>query len=389
MARFTLPRDIYFGDGAISTLSTLTGYSRAMVITGGTAMKKAGFLDKTVLALREGGLETKVFDGVEPDPSIETVFTGAQLMRDFKPDLIVALGGGSPMDAAKAMWVFYEAPDKTFDDIKEPFSLPVLRKKAHFAAIPSTSGSASEVTAFAVITDYATKVKYPLADFEITPDIAILDTSIPQTMPPTLVAHTGMDALTHAIEAYTATARSPFSDPLALQAISDVLDALLDSYHGDRMARGKMHIAQCLAGMAFSNALLGIAHSLAHKVGALFGLPHGLCNAILLPAVVQFNARACEDRYAAIARHLGMAGGTNKQLTDSLVRRIRCLRDSLGINGCFRDNGVPESLLKQNLSFVVDGALHDPCTSSNPRPITGEQMENVLLCAYYGEDVTF
>lgn len=212
------------------------------------------------------------------------------------------------MDAAKAMWVFYEYPEKTFDDIKEPFSLPRLRTKAIFVAVPSTSGTASEVTAFSVITDYSTGIKYPLADFEITPDVAVLDTDIPQTMPKTLTAHTGMDALTHAIEAYVATARSEFSDPLALQAISSVFDNLIDSYHGDKEARGAMHIAQCLAGMAFSNALLGIAHSLAHKTGAIFHIPHGCCNAILLPSVIQFNSRVCMSRYAQIARALGLPG---------------------------------------------------------------------------------
>ena len=284
MARFTLPRDIYYGEGAISELKNLKGCKRAIVVTGGSSMKKGGFLQKVEDVCKSIGMEVKLFEGVEPDPSIETVFKGAKAMEEFQPDVIIAIGGGSPIDAAKAMWVFYEYPDKKFDDIKDPFTMPKLRTKAIFVAIPSTSGTASEVTAFSVITDYSTNIKYPLADFEITPDIAILDTDIPLTMPKKLTAHTGIDALTHAIEAYVATARSAFSDPLALQAISDIFDCLIDSYNGDKEARAKMHYAQCLAGMSFSNALLGIAHSLAHKTGAVFEIPHGCCNAILLPA---------------------------------------------------------------------------------------------------------
>ena len=329
MARFTLPRDIYYGAGAISELKVLKGHKKAMIFTGGSSMKRGGFLQKVEDVLHNIGIETQLFEGIEPDPSIETVFRGAEAMRAFEPDVIVAIGGGSPIDAAKAMWVFYEHPEKTFEDIKDPFTIPVLRNKAIFVAIPSTSGTATEVTAFSVITDYKTDIKYPLADFEITPDIAILDTDIPLTMPKKLTAHTGMDALTHAIEAYVATARSNFSDALALQAISDIYDSLVASYYGDKAAREKMHIAQCMAGMAFSNALLGIAHSLAHKTGAVFHIPHGCCNAILLPSVIEFNAKVCADHYAVIARHLGLAGNTDAQLTNALIDSIKALNKKL------------------------------------------------------------
>ena len=219
MSRFTLPRDIYYGPGALDELKVLAGHKKAMIFTGGSSMRRGGFLQKTEEVLKAAGLETALFEGIEPDPSIETVMKGAQAMREFEPDVIVAIGGGSPIDAAKAMWVFYEYPEKTFEDIKTPFTMPKLRNKAIFVAIPSTSGTASEVTAFSVITDYSSGIKYPLADFEITPDIAVLDTDIPLTMPPKLTAHTGMDALTHALEAYVATARSDFSDALALKAI--------------------------------------------------------------------------------------------------------------------------------------------------------------------------
>lgn len=389
MARFTLPRDIYYGPGAISELKNLKGHKKAFVVTGGSSMKRGGFLQKVEDTLKEAGMEVQLFEGVEPDPSIETVFKGAKAMEEFGPDLIVAIGGGSPLDAAKAMWVFYEYPEKTFDDIKDPFTMPQLRKKAIFAAIPSTSGTASEVTAFSVITDYSTLIKYPLADFEITPDIAILDTDIPLTMPKKLTAHTGMDALTHAIEAYVATARSSFSDPLAIQAISDIYDSLVDSYNGDVEARGKMHIAQCLAGMAFSNALLGIAHSLAHKTGAEFEIPHGCCNAILLPYVIQYNSKVCMDRYATIAKAIGLPGNTDKQLVNALVDSIRELNRKLNIAPTYKENGVSEEKFKEKLDFIAENAVGDPCTGSNPRPIDVENMKKVLSCAYYGEDVTF
>ena len=389
MARFTLPRDLYFGPGAMEELKNLKGYKKAFIVTGGSSMKKTGFLQKLEDILKAAGLQTRLYDGVEPDPSIERVYDGAKAMREFEPDVIVAIGGGSPMDAAKAMWVFYEYPEKTFDDIKEPFSLPRLRTKAIFVAVPSTSGTASEVTAFSVITDYSTGIKYPLADFEITPDVAVLDTDIPQTMPKTLTAHTGMDALTHAIEAYVATARSEFSDPLALQAISSVFDNLIDSYHGDKEARGAMHIAQCLAGMAFSNALLGIAHSLAHKTGAIFHIPHGCCNAILLPSVIQFNSRVCMSRYAQIARALGLPGATDKQLTDSLVEAVRAMNAKLGIAQTYQANGVSEEDFKAYCQAIAHNAVLDPCTASNPRPVSDEEMLGVLTCAYYGTDVTF
>ena len=389
MARFTLPRDIYFGAGAIEELKNLKGYKKAFIVTGGHSMRKTGFLQKLEDVLKEAGLQTRIYEGVEPDPSIERVFDGAKAMREFEPDVIVAIGGGSPMDAAKAMWVFYEYPEKTFDDIKDPFTMPKLRKKAIFVGIPSTSGTASEVTAFSVITDYSTNIKYPLADFEITPDIAVLDTDIPQAMPKTLTAHTGMDALTHAIEAYVASARSDFSDALALKAISDIFDSLLDSYNGDKEARGKMHVAQCLAGMAFSNALLGIAHSIAHKTGAVFHIPHGCCNAILLPFVIQYNSRVCMERYAQIARTLGLPGATDKQLTDSLVEAVRALNSKLSIQPTYRENGVSEENFKAHAQTIAENAVKDPCTGSNPRPTNAEEMLKVLSCAYYGEDVSF
>ncbi len=389
MARFTLPRDIYYGAGAIQALKGLKEHKKAMIFTGGHSMRRGGFLLKVASVLQGIGIETQIFEGIEPDPSIETVFRGAEAMRAFEPDVIVAVGGGSSIDAAKVMWVFYEHPEKTFDDIKKPFTIPLLRKKAIFIAIPSTSGTATEVTAFSVITDYKTNIKYPLADFEIVPDIAILDTDLPQTMPKKLTAHTGMDALTHAIEAYVAVAHSQFSDVLALQAISDVYNNLVFSYYGDKQAREKMHIAQCLAGMAFSNALLGIAHSLAHKTGAVFHIPHGCCNAILLPPVIEFNAKVCGSRYAAIARHLGLPGRTDEQLTQTLINSIKELNQKMHIAQTYKENGISEEVLKNHADAIAANAMLDPCTRSNPRQIDTEQMKQILLCAYDGTPVTF
>lgn len=389
MARFTLPRDIYFGENAMEELKCLKGYKRAFIVTGGSSMQKFGFLAKLENILKEAGLETRIFEGVEPDPSVETVYNGAAAMREFQPDVIVAIGGGSPIDAAKAMWVFYEYPEKKFDDIKDPFSLPKLRTKAIFVAIPSTSGTATEVTAFSVITDYSNLVKYPLADFEITPDIAILDASLAEKMPKKLTAHTGMDAMTHAIEAYVAAARSSFSDPLALEAISMVFDNLVDSFNGCKEARDKMHIAQCLAGMAFSNALLGITHSLAHKIGAQFDLPHGLCNAVLLPFVIEYNAKTSEKDFAAIARRLGLPGGTDKQLTQSLVKAIRALNEQVGIAPTLRANGVTDELFNKHLDFIAEQAALDPCTGANPRPAAAADLKKILQCALDGIEVTF
>ena len=303
----------------LAELKNLKG-KKAFVVVGGGSMKRFGFLEKVEDYLKEAGMEVELFEGVEPDPSVETVMKGAEAMRKFEPDWIVAMGGGSPIDAAKAMWIFYEYPDFTFEQAVIPFGLPELRQKAKFVAIPSTSGTATEVTAFSVITDYKAKIKYPLADFNITPDIAIVDPELAQTMPAKLVAHTGMDALTHAIEAYTASFRSNFSDPLAIKAIEMVKENLLKSFEGDEEARNLMHEAQCLAGMAFSNALLGIVHSMAHKVGAVFHIPHGCANAIFLPYVIQYNRTKCEDRYADIARTLKLEGNTDAELTDSLIR---------------------------------------------------------------------
>ena len=391
MQRFTLPRDLYHGKGALEALKSFEG-KKAIICVGGGSMKRFGFLDKAEAYLKEAGMEVKLFEGIEPDPSVETVMKGAAAMAEFEPDWIVAIGGGSPIDAAKAMWIKYEYPDITFEDMCKVFGIPKLRKKAHFCAISSTSGTATEVTAFSIITDYEKGIKYPIADFEITPDVAIVDPELAETMPQTLTAHTGMDALTHAIEAYVAGLHSPFSDPLAIHAIEMIFDNLKASYEGDMQARGNMHIAQCLAGMAFSNALLGIVHSLAHKTGAVFDtghIPHGCANAIYLPYVIQYNAKVCEDRFAMIARKLGLPGVTDKALTLSLIKAVEDLRASLNIVSNLKEFGVKEDEFLEKKHMIAERAVGDACTGSNPRETSVEDMEKILECIYYGKDVTF
>ncbi|MCD7855471.1 MAG: iron-containing alcohol dehydrogenase [Clostridiales bacterium] len=393
MGRFTLPRDLYYGKDALSNLKNLEG-KKAIIVTGGSSMRRGGFLAKTEEYLKEAGMEVKIFEGVEPDPSVETVMKGAEVMREFEPDWIVAIGGGSPIDAAKAMWAFYEYPDTTFETLCTPFSFPKLRQKAKFAAIPSTSGTATEVTAFSVITDYAKGVKYPLADFEITPDIAIVDPALVTTLPPKQVAYTGMDALTHAIEAYVSTLNSPFTDPLAIKAIEMVFDYLPQSYTGDMDAREQMHYAQCLAGQAFSNALLGIVHSMAHKTGAAFStghIPHGCANAIYLPYVIKYNSHEPEAlrRYADIARRVGLGGTSENSQVNALIAKIDEFNAKLNIPKTLKDFGIDEAEFKEKIANIAELAIGDACTGSNPRAITPEQMEKLFVCTYYGTEVDF
>lgn len=391
MARFTLPRDLYYGKGSLEVLKTLKG-KKAIVVVGGGSMKRFGFLDKAVSYLEDAGMEVKLFENVEPDPSVETVMRGAEAMREFEPDWIVSMGGGSPIDAAKAMWAFYEYPETTFEDLCIPFNFPELRQKAKFLAIPSTSGTATEVTAFSVITDYAKGIKYPLADFNITPDIAVVDPELAETMPAKLTAHTGMDALTHAIEAYVSTLNSPFTDPLAIQAIKMVFDYLPSSYNGDMTAREQMHYAQCLAGMAFSNALLGIVHSMAHKTGAAFStghIPHGCANAIYLPYVIKYNAKNGASRYAEIAKAVGLTGANDEELTKKLCDKIDEFNVKLNIPRTLKEFGIDESEFNEKITKIAELAVGDACTGSNPRPITPVEMEKLFRCTYYGTEVDF
>ncbi len=396
MARFTLPRDLYHGKGSLEELKNLKG-SKAILVVGGGSMKRFGFLDKAVNYLKEAGMEVELFENVEPDPSVDTVMRGAEKMREFQPDWIVAMGGGSPIDAAKAMWAFYEYPETTFEDLITPFNFPTLRQKAHFCAIPSTSGTATEVTAFSVITDYDKGIKYPLADFNITPDVAIVDSELAETMPKKLTAHTGMDALTHAIEAYVSTLHCDYTDALALHAIKMIHNNLKASFDGDKEARHSMHNAQCLAGMAFSNALLGIVHSMAHKTGAAFSgghIVHGCANAMYLPKVIKYNSKNEEaaKRYGEIARFIGLTGNSDAELVDALIAEIRSMNKSLEIPMCIKDYEggiIDEQEFLDKFPEVAKLAISDACTGSNPRQPSNEEMEKLLKACFYDEEIDF
>ena len=405
MARFTLPRDLYHGKGSLETLKNLKG-KRAVIVVGGSAMKKNGFLQKAEDYLKEAGMEVALIEGVEPDPSVTTVMNGAEKMLEFQPDWIIAMGGGSPIDAAKAMWIKYEYPECTFEDMCKIFGIPELRKKAHFVAIPSTSGTATEVTAFSIITDYDKGIKYPIADFEITPDVAIVDPDLAETMPQKLTAHTGMDAMTHAVEAYVSTANSDYTDPLAIHAIEMIMNDLVPSYNGDMEARARMHNAQCLAGMSFSNALLGIVHSMAHKTGAIFAdygahIIHGAANAMYLPKVIAFNAKdeTAKKRYGVIADYMHLGGNNDDEKVELLIKYLRKMNDDLNIPHCIKNYGadsypceqgfVPEEVFLERLPEIAKNAIGDACTGSNPRQPSQEEMEKLLKCCYYDTEVDF
>ncbi|MBQ8953349.1 MAG: iron-containing alcohol dehydrogenase [Clostridia bacterium] len=407
MARFTLPRDLYFGKGSLENLKTLKG-KKAIICVGGGSMKRFGFLDRAKKYLEEAGMEVALFEGIESDPSVETVMKGAQAMIDFGPDWIVAIGGGSPIDAAKAMWIKYEYPACTFEDMCKVFGIPELRRKAHFCAVSSTSGTATEVTAFSIITDYQKGIKYPIADFEITPDVAIVDPELAETMPKKLVAHTGMDAMTHAVEAYVSTAHSDYTDPLAIHAIEMIMKDLVPSFGGDMAARDRMHDAQCLAGMAFSNALLGIVHSMAHKTGAAFAdygahIIHGAANAMYLPKVIAFNAKdeTAKKRYGVIVDYMGIAdkAASDDEKVAKLIAFLRGMNDQLNIPHGIKNYGadsypceqgfVPEDVFLQRLPEIAKNAIGDACTGSNPRQPSQEEMEKLLKCCYYDTEVDF
>lgn len=404
MGRFTNPRDLYFGEGARHEVKNLKG-KRAVIVSGGSSMRRGGFLDDIENDLKSAGFEVAHIEGVESDPSVETVMSGAAKMSEFQPDWIIAIGGGSPIDAAKAMWIKYEYPETTFEDMCKVFGLPELRTKAHFCAISSTSGTATEVTAFSIITDYQKGVKYPIADFQITPDVAIVDPELTYGMPVKLVAHTGMDALTHAIEAYVSTVASMYTDGDALHAIREIVEWLPKSYAGDKEGRQHMHDAQCLAGIAFSSGLLGIVHSMAHKTGAAFSgghIIHGCANAMYLGKVIQFNARdeRAKTRYAFIAKEiLHLEGNTEDELVEALVQKIRDINDALNIPQGIKNYGeggtksetsiIDEKEFFEKASEVARLAIEDACTLSNPRKPTQEEMEQLLKCVYFDLPVEF
>ena len=375
---FRVPKDVIFGEGALSYLSGLEG-KKATLVTGGSSMKRNGFLDEAKNQLEKAGMAVSIVDGVEPNPSIETVTRGGKEMQEFGPDWIIAIGGGSALDAAKIMWVYYEYPDTKFEDLVAG-KFPKLRTKAKFIAIPSTSGTASEITAFSVITDTKNHIKYPLVSYEMTPDVALLDANIPSKMPAHITANTGMDVMAHAVEAWVSTSATSFTDPLAYEAICLVFQQLSVAYNepNNIKAREDMHNASALAGMAFTNASLGLIHSLAHKIGGEFGITHGLANAILMPYIVDYNRKAT-DKVEKLEKRLGI---------ENLSEELQKLNEKLSIPLTLKDVEevqITEEKFLEVLDRMSKNAFEDPCTLTNPRTSSPEDVKKIYECAFYGK----
>ncbi|WP_339307142.1 bifunctional acetaldehyde-CoA/alcohol dehydrogenase [Paenibacillus sp. FSL R5-0519] len=410
MQWFKVPNKVYFEKGATQYLAKMPDITRVAIITD-AMMVKLGYVEKVEHYLRQRQMPVaiEVFSDVEPDPSTTTVDRGTEMMRRFQPDCIIALGGGSPMDAAKAMWLFYEYPDTDFNDLKQKFmdirkriyKYPRLGVKAKFVAIPTTSGTGSEVTSFAVITDKNQgNTKYPLADYELTPDVAIVDPEFVYSLPRTAVADTGMDVLTHAIEAYVSVMANDYTDGLAIKAIQLVFQYLEKSaLQGDKLAREKMHNASTIAGMAFANAFLGINHSLAHKWGGQYHTAHGRTNAILMPHVIRYNAKkptkfasfpkyshfVADERYAEIARILGLPARTTEEGVTSLINAIRKLNKTLGIEESFQEIGFDAKDFEAHVDYLADRAFEDQCTTANPKLPLVTELADVYRNAFYGK----
>ena len=410
MQWFKLPPKVYFEPNAIKYLSEMEGLERVMIVTD-ESMVKLGFAGRIIdqLNRRKNKVQYEVFAGVEPNPDITTVKRGLEIMNTFKPNAIVALGGGSPMDAAKIMWLFYERPDADFTELVQKFAdirkrtvkFPHLGQKAKFIAVPTTSGTGSEVTPFAVISDKENDKKYPLADYAITPHVAIVDPVLVQTVPARPTASTGMDVLTHATEAYTSILANDYTDGLALRAIKLVFENLEKSVKEfDKDAREKMHNASCLAGMAFANAFLGISHSMAHKIGGKFHTIHGETNATLLPYVIKYNGTRpgkvslwpkyehyqADERFQDIARMLGLKADTPEQAVDSYAQAVFELGKRVGTPMCFRDHGVDYEAFKAALPTLAMDAYEDQCTPANPRLALIKDMEGIMEAAWFGFD---
>lgn len=410
MQWFKVPNKVYFEKGATQYLAKMPDITRVAIITD-AVMVKLGYVEKVehYLRQRQTPVAIEVFSEVEPDPSTTTVDRGTAMMERFQPDCIIALGGGSPMDAAKAMWLFYEYPDTDFNNLKQKFmdirkriyKYPRLGSKAKFVAIPTTSGTGSEVTSFAVITDKEHgNTKYPLADYELTPDVAIVDPEFVYSLPRTAVADTGMDVLTHAIEAYVSVMANDYTDGLAIKAIQLVFQYLeQSSLQGDKLAREKMHNASTIAGMAFANAFLGINHSLAHKWGGQYHTAHGRTNAILLPHVIRYNAKkptkfasfpkyshfVADERYAEIARILGLPARTTEEGVNSLIKAIRDLNKKLGIEESFQEIGFDAKDFESRVDYLADRAFEDQCTTANPKLPLVTELADVYRNAFYGK----
>ena len=414
MQWFKVPEKIYFEAGSISYLEKMPDISKAFIVTD-QSMVDLGYVDKILYHLRKRDqyVHSRIFSDVEPDPSFETIKRGVADMNEFEPDVIIALGGGSAMDAAKGMWLFYEHPDadveglklKFMDIRKRTYKFPKLGVKAKMVSIPTTSGTGSEVTSFAVISDKQKNIKYPLADYELTPDVAIIDPDLVMTLPKSLTADTGMDVLTHALEAYVSVMASDYTDGLAEKAVELVFKYLPIAYAdgSNREAREKMHNASCIAGMAFTNAFLGVNHSIAHKLGGEYHIPHGRANAIILPYVVKYNGSKptkmvswpkyetyiADEKYANLARRLGLPASNTEEGVNSLVKAIQELMAKLNEPTSIKDCGISEEEFFSKIDMLADRAFEDQCTGVNPRVPLVSEIKEVLTDSYYGNEIKF
>ena len=412
MQWFKVPEKIYFEAGSIAYLEKMPNIERAFIVTD-PGMVKLGYVDKILYHLRnrQHYVHSEIFSEVESDPSFDTIMKGVEAMKNFKPDVIIALGGGSPIDAAKGMWLFYEHPEadpeglklKFMDIRKRTYKFPKLGEKCQMVAIPTTSGTGSEVTSFAVITDKEKNKKYPLADYELTPDVAIVDPDLVMSLPKSITADTGMDVLTHALEAYVSNMASDYTDGLAEKAVELVFQYLEQAYDDgtNKLAREKMHNASTIAGMAFTNAFLGVNHSMAHKIGAEFHLPHGRINAILLPYVVRYNSTKptkfvsfpkyeyfiADKKYSEIAKKAGLKAKTVEEGISSLIEKIKEMNEHMNIPKSFKDAGIDEQEFLSKVDMLADRAFEDQCTTANPRVPLVSEIKQILLDSYYGKDV--
>ena len=412
MQWFKIPDKIYFEAGSIQYLEKMPNITRAFIVTD-QSMVKLGYIHKILYNLRKRQeyVHSENFSEVESDPSFDTINKGVKMMNEFKPDVVIAVGGGSPIDAAKGMWLFYEHPDadadgmklKFMDIRKRTYKFPKLGEKAKMVAIPTTSGTGSEVTSFAVITDKQNNKKYPLADYELTPDVAIVDPDLVMSLPKKITADTGMDVLTHAIESYVSNMASDYTDGLAEKAAELVFKNLREAYNNgnNKVAREKMHNASTIAGMAFTNAFLGINHSIAHKMGAEFHLAHGRINAILLPYVIRYNSSKptkfvsfpkyeyfiADQKYADISRRMGFPAYTNEEGVNSLISEIKKLNSDLGIEKSFKEAGVNEEEFLSKVDMLADRAFEDQCTTANPRLPLVSELKQIMIDAYYGNEI--
>ena len=410
MQWFKIPEKIYFEAGSIGYLEKMPEIERAFIVTD-ESMIKLGYVDKILYHLRNRNqyVHSEIFSSVESDPSFDTIKKGVAAMESFRPDVIIALGGGSPIDAAKGMWLFYEHPDadaeglklKFMDIRKRTYKFPKLGRKCKMVAIPTTSGTGSEVTSFAVITDKENNKKYPLADYELTPDVAIVDPDLVMSLPKSITADTGMDVLTHAIEAYVSNMASDYTDGLAEKAVELVMKYLETAYNDgtNREARERMHNASTIAGMAFTNAFLGINHSLAHKLGAEFHMPHGRINAILLPYVIRYNSTKptkfvsfpkyeyfiADEKYFELAKKVGLKAKNKEEGINSLIEKIKEMNEHMNIPKSFKEAGIEEQEFSSKVDMLADRAFEDQCTTANPRLPLVSELKQILLDSYYGK----